>query len=644
MASRNDVDVSVDVYSLLKPPPGVVRCGGGRPHLVPTHALNRSGPAHNSRKNMKGLAAFPNDVTTHPTHPPHDDDDAVPPLINFSDGEDDDDSGVALRTCSTHSSPSSPTRLDEPWFWYVPPRSSPPVWTPPTNLGAVARAPNSNGPRRASAVGGAYSRREYLAPLEHQLAGEASLEAFPAGVCTTIAEYMIPRVVLVMGEAKCVVTRAPCALFARSPLSPPPPPPLLSDGTRARSAIFATSLGTPTLQRDPAPETGAAAFTLLHVLDMPSTVGCLDTHSRVFIEGAAALTDADPASLHRPGVGAGACLANSRRQVWTNMGERVDPLSRRYIRHQSWRLVASTPRRVGDRGDDEDDGGGCDVVGSGGNGVEDVAGCELRWLAGPRLETLSTTASAVQVVESLATVTMDARPNGLLPLLYCAALTSTPAGTAATATAAGSTDSSAAGTAGDVVAAASSLDAKWSEWTAGTAAAAPIRLLAWRGKLHVYSFEVTRQRSFEDTRQRLQLFVAAPATHPGWTAHRRPWIVSHVPDVFVVAPADATGEARVLALGGKRYTHIGEYPIAVARDAIAVARDPLSEWTICEWRLPFDGVCTAAAFADDWLYVVCAHNGAWATRWTPHHECWSGPRWVRLPGGRPSASAAILVL
>ena len=115
-----------------------------------------------------------------------------------------------------------------------------------------------------------------------------------------------------------------------------------------------------------------------------------------------------------------------------------------------------------------------------------------------------------------------------------------------------------------------------------------------------------------------------------------------------MAPADKSGEARILALGGESPTNVPAVygrPLPRGRsDVIAVAEDPLFEWAICDWRLPFSGRCVAAAFADDWLYVVGVHSGSWASRWTPHHEGWTGPEWMRLPVGHTADTAALVVL
>ena len=501
----------------------------------------------------------------------------------------------------------------------------------------------------AACVCGPYSLAEYLAPLERQLAGEAALTFVPTAVLAVIAEYMAPRLLLVLDELLCVVTRAPCALFSSAP-------PRL--GTAVRPGVFPH----------------------LHKLSMPlRCVGAKQdtptTSSLAYLAGAAAFSDTSPGALQRPGVGAGADLRNARRCVWLRASERV-PLALQEagdpMRHESWALVAATTDALGDceecphkrRATKQPLTGSpppssssssslpprdfqC-VSGGGGGGGEEKEGrprhCGLHWRAGPVLFTLYMQTAAVRFAESLVTATVISTGDNSAVVSSLALRNSLAAPAhpfpALVASACGAALGAGCVVGGRATGGDASPGAEWDAYpvsrTADSEMPSVTRALAWGERLYLYSF---RGATSQNPQLRLYVKDSTPAGHGGaaWTT-RRTTSVTYVPDLFVVAPADKSGEARILALGGEHRFPRGR------RDVIAVADDPLSEWTIRDWRLPFSARCAAAAFADDWLYVVGVHSGSWATRWTPHHEGWTGPDWIRMRAGYTNDSAALVVL
>ena len=501
-----------------------------------------------------------------------------------------------------------------------------------------------------------YSRHEYLAPLERQLSAEAALNPLPTAVIAVVAEYMVPRLLFLMNETQCVVTRAPCALFASVRPSPP---------GEARQQQ----------QQQNAAQREHGAFPVLHRLSMDMVRQSEHSGiSRDVLEGAAALPDPDPAAGWRPGVGAGTCLEDARRRVWVCMGTRIAALGEP-MDHEAWWLGLAAAPPAGKKTQKQQKRSRCDEDGT--DAAVRAPPCEWQWRAGPRLSTPWMRLTGVHFGDSVAAATIrSSGVNGGDFVLSSTAMCSagSPAAPVTSNSIAGRPldlhpppdrtkgvasfpTNTVAGVAGDIVtgavgaaidgaaiagtAHADGLAVAGMEWSRRDthfpmSSAAPTtrirasRILAWGERLYVYSFRTAVHRGTT-----LQLYAMEPATASapgaGWTAVGPPAPVWLVPDLFVAAPADKSGETRVLVLG-------------CLSGSISAARNPLSAWTASEWRLPFSEECVAAAFADDWLYVVGVHSGSWASRWTPHHEGWTGPEWMRLPVGHTADTAALVVL
>ena len=522
----------------------------------------------------------------------------------------------------------------------------------------------------AACACGPYSHSEYMAPLERQLAAEAALATIPSAVLAVIAEYMVPRFLIVMDESRCVVTRAPCALFSGAT------PHLATAAQPATTAQPVTAAQLAVTATPAAPE----MFPLLHQLEMPLQRG--PQHRRLeYLEGAAALSHTRPMAPQPQ---------DARKRVWLCVSERAPPVIG-HMRHKSWVLTTTSAEVLDDCAEQRLAKLHTSATsraaalfaaapisaavhlydGEGGGGVGDKEAplhpCGLQWRAGPAVVTPQTKATAIHFGDSLVAATAMPTSDATV-LFHSVALRGSTAvpnpGAAFGAVAAVPLGTSDAVGAKDVDAAGPSLGAEWSSCDSYHLCQVDLpipsttRALAWSGRLYLYSFSdrveglASLREASPPQKPQLKLYVknSAPAEHgftSAWTPHRTK-SVSHVPDLFVVAPADKSGEARVLALGGEAPTNVPavyghRYPRG-RRDAIAVANDPFSEWTLCDWRLPFSARCAAAAFADDWLYVVGVNSATWATRWTPHHELWTGPEWIRLRAGYTNELHAALVV